>query len=61
MFSHADLRRAGTISSLKSQKKDVTEMRKGTECGIAFEGWEDFKIGDTIQCYEESREQRRLT
>lgn len=46
---------------MKSQKKDVTEMRKGTECGIAFEGWEDFKIGDTIQCYEESREQRRLT
>ena len=59
--SPANLRGVGTISSLKSQKKDVAEMRKGTECGIAFEGWEDFKVGDSIQCYEESRERRRLT
>lgn len=36
-------------------------MRKGTECGVAFENWEDFKVGDSIQCYEESKERRRLT
>jgi len=50
----------GTISSLKSQKKDVQEMRKGTECGISFENWEDFKAGDLIQSYEEKQEPRRL-
>ncbi|OAX79651.1 translation initiation factor IF-2 [Emergomyces africanus] len=33
----------GTITSLKNVKKDVTEMRKGTECGIAFENWNDLK------------------
>ncbi|KAL8828437.1 MAG: hypothetical protein Q9170_006602, partial [Blastenia crenularia] len=45
----------GTLSSLKNVKKDVTEMRKGTECGMAFEGWEDFKEGDMVQCYEEKK------
>lgn len=35
-------------------------MRKDTECGIAFEAWEDFKPGDKIQCYEEREEKRFL-
>ena len=35
-------------------------MRKDTECGISFENWDDFKIGDKIQCYEEKFEKRSL-
>ncbi|KAH7394241.1 translation initiation factor-like protein IF-2 [Phaeosphaeria sp. MPI-PUGE-AT-0046c] len=50
----------GTITSLKSQKKDVDTMRKDTECGIAFEAWEEFKPGDKIQCFEEREEKRTL-
>ncbi|KAF7182395.1 hypothetical protein CNMCM7691_001875 [Aspergillus felis] len=50
----------GTIASLKNVKKDVTEMRKDTECGIGFEGWTDFAVGDHIQCYEEIYEKRYL-
>ncbi|KAF2470293.1 initiation factor 2 [Lindgomyces ingoldianus] len=50
----------GILSSLKSQKKDVHEMRKDTECGIAFEGWEAFEVGDKLQCYEEKSEKRTL-
>lgn len=50
----------GTMSSLKNVKKDVTEMRKDTECGIAFEDWTDFAVGDHIQCYEEISEKRFL-
>ncbi|OJD14992.1 translation initiation factor IF-2 [Emergomyces pasteurianus Ep9510] len=50
----------GTITSLKNVKKDVTEMRKGTECGIAFENWNDFRVGDHVQCYEEKSEKRML-
>ncbi|KAH8727199.1 translation initiation factor-like protein IF-2 [Phaeosphaeriaceae sp. PMI808] len=50
----------GTISSLKSQKKDVEQMRKDTECGIGFEDWEGFKEGDKVQCYEEKHEKRFL-
>ncbi|MCJ1400227.1 hypothetical protein MMC11_003431 [Xylographa trunciseda] len=50
----------GFLSSLKNQKKDVTEMRKGGECGMGFEGFSDFKAGDQVQCYEEKSEKRRL-
>ena len=50
----------GTISSLKNVKKDVQEMRKGTECGMGFEGWEGFEVGDQIQTYEERSEKRTL-
>ncbi|OJD21690.1 translation initiation factor IF-2 [Blastomyces percursus] len=50
----------GIITSLKNVKKDVTEMRKGTECGISFENWNDFKVGDHVQCYEEKPEKRTL-
>jgi translation initiation factor IF-2 len=45
---------------LKNVKKDVTEMRKGTECGMAFENWEEFEVGDQVQCYEEWFEKRTL-
>lgn len=50
----------GLITSLKNVKKDVQEMRKGTECGMGFEGWEGFEVGDIIQTYEEISEKRRL-
>jgi translation initiation factor IF-2 len=35
-------------------------MRKDTECGMAFEEWEGFQVGDKVQCYEESIEKRHL-
>ncbi|KAK1580223.1 translation initiation factor IF-2 [Colletotrichum navitas] len=50
----------GKIDTLKHGKKDVNEIRKGTECGIAFEGFTDFQAGDQIQTYEEVREKRSL-
>jgi translation initiation factor IF-2 len=50
----------GKLASLKSARKDVTEMRKDTECGMGFREWEDFMVGDRVQCYEESREKREL-
>jgi translation initiation factor IF-2 len=50
----------GTLNSLKNVKKDVTEMRKGSECGMGFDGWEDFREGDQVQCYEEQKTPRTL-
>ncbi|KAJ4384540.1 translation initiation factor IF-2 [Didymella sp. IMI 355093] len=50
----------GLIDNIKNQKKDVESMRKDTECGISFKDWEDFKIGDKIQCYEETQQKRTL-
>ncbi|OQO01637.1 hypothetical protein B0A48_12673 [Cryoendolithus antarcticus] len=55
----------GTISSLKNVKRDVQEMRKGTECGIGFAlpnstEWQAFEPADLVQCYEERSEKRKL-
>ena len=51
----------GSLSSLRSRDKDVSEMHKGTECGMIFEnGWTDFEVGDVIQFFEETRERRKL-
>lgn len=35
-------------------------MRKGTECGMSFEDFEDIKVGDIIQLYEDITEKRYL-
>ncbi|KAF7445116.1 Translation initiation factor IF-2 [Pyrenophora tritici-repentis] len=50
----------GIINTLKNQKKDVEQMRKDTECGISFAAFNDFKVGDRIQCYDEHLEKRSL-
>ena len=50
----------GTFGSLKNVKKDVDEMRKGSECGMGFDNWDGFDIGDQIQCFEEREEKRTL-
>lgn len=35
-------------------------MKKGSECGIGFEEWTDFEVGDLVQSYEEKAEKRYL-
>jgi translation initiation factor IF-2 len=42
----------GRLSSLKRFKDDVREVEKGYECGLAFEGFNDVKDGDTIEAFE---------
>jgi translation initiation factor IF-2 len=43
----------GAITSLKHEKDDVNQVRKGFECGIGLKGFQDFEIGDALQCYIE--------
>ncbi|KAI9728426.1 MAG: hypothetical protein M1828_003827 [Chrysothrix sp. TS-e1954] len=50
----------GTLSQLKSHKRDVTSMTKGAECGVRFDDWDGFEVGDNIQCLQEIKEMRRL-
>ena len=51
----------GTLVSLKNGKKDVPDMRKGGECGLAFaDEWTAFQVGDVVQCYDEKIEKRFL-
>lgn len=50
----------GVLKTLKRFKEDVKEVKNGFECGIAFEGYDDIKEGDVLECYEIVEEQRTL-
>lgn len=41
----------GELNSLKRFQDDVKEVNKGYECGIIIKDYNDFKIGDIIECY----------
>jgi translation initiation factor IF-2 len=49
-----------TIASLKRFKDDVREVAEGFECGLTIEGFQDIKVGDTIECFEEVQVKRSL-
>ncbi|MCX7911606.1 MAG: EF-Tu/IF-2/RF-3 family GTPase, partial [Dehalococcoidales bacterium] len=40
-----------TISSLKRFKDDVREVTAGYECGVGIKDFDDFRVGDVIECY----------
>ena len=42
-----------TIGSLRRFKDDVTEVRDGFECGIGLDKFQDIKVGDEFEVYEE--------
>ena len=50
----------GSISSLKRFKDDAKEVIKGYECGIGLENYNDIKVGDVIEAFEEVQEARTL-
>lgn len=41
----------GTLKTLKRFKDEVTEVGSGVECGMFFEGFQDIKEGDVIECF----------
>jgi translation initiation factor IF-2 len=45
----------GTVSSLKHEKDDVREVREGAECGVGLRGFNDFEVGDTLECFTEEK------
>jgi translation initiation factor IF-2 len=50
----------GTLGSLKRFKDDVKEVASGYECGLNIENFNDIKVGDIIEGYEEIEIKRRL-
>ena len=42
----------GKIGSLQHEKDSVKEVKKGYECGITIDGFNDIKVGDVIESYE---------
>jgi len=43
----------GKLGSLKRFKDDAKEVSSGYECGITIENYNDIKVGDTIEAYQE--------
>ena len=50
----------GVLSSLKRFKEDAKEVAKGFECGLSIENFNDIKVGDIIEGFEEKEIQRKL-
>jgi translation initiation factor IF-2 len=50
----------GKLSQLKRFKDDAREVVAGQECGMAFENYQDMKVGDIIECYRVETVQRSL-
>ncbi|MBR5280657.1 MAG: translation initiation factor IF-2 [Clostridia bacterium] len=41
----------GKLASLKRFKDDAKEVQQNYECGLSFEGFNDIKEGDVVECY----------
>lgn len=50
----------GNIGSLKRMKDDVKEVKAGYECGLNIENFNDIKVGDVIEGFEEIEVARKL-
>lgn len=50
----------GELDSLKRFKDDVKEVAAGYECGLSIKNFNDIKIGDAIESYEEVEVKKTL-
>ena len=50
----------GELSSLKRFKDDVKEVSAGYECGLSIVNFNDIKVGDIIEGYEEVEVKKKL-
>ena len=50
----------GELGSLKRFKDDVKEVASGYECGLNIEKYNDIKVGDIIEAFEEKEFKRTL-
>ena len=47
------VRYTGELGSLKRFKDDVREVTSGYDCGLSISGYNDIKVGDIIEGFEE--------
>jgi translation initiation factor IF-2 len=48
------------LASLKRYKDDVKEVLSGMECGLTIKNYNDIKVGDVVEAYEEEEVKRTL-
>jgi translation initiation factor IF-2 len=51
---------SGVLSSLKRFKDDVKEVTSGFDCGLTIANYNDMRVGDTVEAYEEVEIKRVL-
>jgi translation initiation factor IF-2 len=51
----------GKLGSLKRFKDDVKEVSSGFECGLNIENFNDIKVGDIVEAYEQIEIKRKLS
>ena len=51
---------AGELGSLKRFKEDVKEVGTNFECGLNIDKFNDLKVGDLIEAYEETQVKKSL-
>ena len=51
---------SGDLGSLKRFKDDVKEVTTGFECGLNITNYNDVKIGDLVEAYEEVEVKKTL-
>ncbi|MBO5780316.1 MAG: translation initiation factor IF-2 [Muribaculaceae bacterium] len=54
------VRYTGELGSLKRFKEDVKEVQSGYDCGISINGYNDIKVGDIIEGFNEIEVSREL-
>ena len=50
----------GKLTQLQISKKDVEEVKSGTECGIKFSGRVKIEVNDILEVYKEVKKQRKI-
>jgi len=50
----------GKIDSLRHFKSEIKEMTAGQECGVSSTKFNDFQVGDIIQCFTKERIKRTI-
>ncbi|MDO1559153.1 translation initiation factor IF-2 [Brevundimonas sp. 2R-24] len=50
----------GVLQTLKRFKDEVNEVQSGQECGMAFQGFQDIKKGDLVECFTVEEVKRTL-
>ncbi|MEK7707931.1 MAG: translation initiation factor IF-2 [Verrucomicrobiota bacterium] len=50
----------GVTQSLRRFQDEVNEVRAGMECGIRIEGFTEFQVGDSIECYTVEKVAQKL-
>lgn len=51
---------SGVLGSLKRFKDDVKEVSKGYECGLNIENYNDIRVGDMVEAYQEVEVKKKL-